>query len=105
MSGTYLPRPFGDRVLESLADTPAVCLLGPRQVGKTTLAQHVETARRYLTLDDPPLMQVARQAPLRFADSLPERATLDEVHRAPRGGRATLTSPRESSGCLERRDV
>ena len=83
MSGTYLPRPIGNRVLESLADTPAVCLLGPRQVGKTTLGQHVEPDRRYLTLDDPTLLQVAQQDPLGFVDSLPKRATLDEVQRAP----------------------
>ena len=83
MSGTYLPRPIGNRVLESLADTPAVCLLGPRQVGKPTLGQHVEPDRRYLTLDDPTLLQVAQQDPLGFVDSLPKRTTLDEVQRAP----------------------
>ena len=29
------------RILRSLADAPAVALLGPRQVGKTTLARHI----------------------------------------------------------------
>jgi len=83
MSGDYLPRPIRDRVLESLGDTPTVCLLGPRQVGKTTLAQRVDSERSYLTLDDPTLLQVARQDPLGFVDSLPDRVILDEVQRAP----------------------
>ncbi|SEM22881.1 ATP-binding protein [Halomonas daqiaonensis] len=83
MATPYLPRLIRDRVVESLADTPVVCLLGPRQVGKTTLAQRIEPERTYLNLDDPTLMEAAQQDPLGFIESLPERVTLDEAQRAP----------------------
>ena len=79
----YLPRQIRDRVLESLADTPVVCLLGPRQVGKTTLAQRIDPERSYLNLDDSTLLEAAQQDPLGFVESLPERVILDEVQRAP----------------------
>ncbi|EHJ94555.1 ATP-binding protein [Vreelandella boliviensis] len=83
MDNTYLPRLIRDRVVESLADTPVVCLLGPRQVGKTTLAQRIDPERAYLNLDDPTLLAAAQQDPLGFIESLPARSTLDEVQRAP----------------------
>ncbi|MBD3895456.1 ATP-binding protein [Halomonas sp. ML-15] len=83
MESPYLPRLIRDRVLESLADTPVVCLLGPRQVGKTTLARRIEPERTYLNLDDSTLLEAARQDPLGFVESLPERVILDEVQRAP----------------------
>ncbi|WP_280549317.1 MULTISPECIES: ATP-binding protein [unclassified Halomonas] len=83
MTFPYLPRLIRDRVLESLADTPVVCLLGPRQVGKTTLAQRIDPERAYLNLDDATLLEAARQDPLGFVEGLPERVTLDEVQRAP----------------------
>ncbi len=83
MTPPYLPRLIRDRVLESLADTPVVCLLGPRQVGKTTLAQRIDPERAYLNLDDGMLLEAARQDPLGFVEGLPERVTLDEVQRAP----------------------
>jgi predicted AAA+ superfamily ATPase len=83
MDTTYLPRLIRDRVIESLADTPVVCLLGPRQVGKTTLAQRIDPDRAYLNLDEPTLLAAAQHDPLGFIESLPERSTLDEVQRAP----------------------
>lgn len=83
MAFPYLPRLIRDRVLESLADTPVVCLLGPRQVGKTTLARRIDPERAYLNLDDSTLLEAARQDPLGFIEGLPERVILDEVQRAP----------------------
>ncbi|MCG5517387.1 MULTISPECIES: ATP-binding protein [unclassified Ectothiorhodospira] len=83
MLSPYLPRLIRGRVLESLADTPVVCLLGPRQAGKTTLAQRINPKRTYLNLDDPTLLEAARQDPLGFVEGLPERVILDEVQRVP----------------------
>lgn len=83
MTPSHFPRLIRDRVLESLADTPVVCLLGPRQVGKTTLARRIDRERTYLNLDDPTLREAALLDPLGFIESLPARVTLDEVQRAP----------------------
>jgi uncharacterized protein len=79
----WLARPMGRKISEALADTPVVCLLGPRQCGKSTLARRVEPDRAYVTLDDTQVLQVAREDPAGFVAALPEKVTLDEVQRAP----------------------
>src|SRR5215217_9274129 len=67
---------------ESLQDTPAVLVNGPRQCGKTTLVKHFSGAMPYLTLDDPNLLAAALHDPLGFIRPL-DRAIIDEVQRAP----------------------
>ncbi|WP_231398165.1 hypothetical protein [Photorhabdus temperata] len=42
MNNTLHPRYIAPQLKVALADTPVVCLLGPRQVGKTTLAKALE---------------------------------------------------------------
>ncbi len=49
-------------VLQSLADFPVVLITGARQVGKSTLAQALITAKwpaTYLTLDDRTVLDAA----------------------------------------------
>lgn len=70
---------------QRLAETPAVVLLGPRQVGKTTLALAVGEGRDALYLD---LESEADRAKLTdpelyLSDHLDRLVILDEVHRAP----------------------
>lgn len=78
-----IPRYLEPRLREALADTPVVLLNGPRQAGKTTLAEHVAGEDlRYLTLDDPATLLSARADPTGFVRSL-DRAVIDEVQRAP----------------------
>src|SRR5690625_994652 len=84
MNTPYIPRLIRHRVLEALADTPVVCLLGPRRGGKSTLAQHLEPDRTYISLDDSDLLQAAQQDAIGFIESLPERVIIDEVQRAPK---------------------
>lgn len=83
MNTPYIPRLIRNRVLEALTDTPVVCLLGPRQVGKSTLAKHLEPERTYISLDDSSLLQAAKLDAHGFIESLPERVIIDEVQRAP----------------------
>ncbi len=69
---------------DALADTPVVLLNGPRQSGKSTLAQSLEAdGRRYLTLDDRAVLQAARENPDGFVAGLIGDVVLDEVQRAP----------------------
>jgi predicted AAA+ superfamily ATPase len=71
------------RVEEALADTRVVMLAGPRQAGKTTLARRLANkGRAYLTLDDATTLAAARSDPTGFIRGL-DRATIDEVQRAP----------------------
>ncbi|MCK5354722.1 MAG: hypothetical protein KAJ63_06355 [Methyloprofundus sp.] len=48
---TLYPRKIAPTLAAALQDTPVVCLLGPRQVGKTTLAQESMPQRTYLSFD------------------------------------------------------
>ena len=88
----YLPRPIRDSVALALTDTPVVCLLGPRQVGKSTLTRRVEPDRDYYDLDNEALFKVASEDPAGFIDTLPEKVTLDEIQRLPELMRAIKIS-------------
>lgn len=67
----------------ALNDTPVVCILGPRQCGKTTLARTLEPHFGYLSFDDTATLAFAQTDPMGFVAALPERAILDEVQRVP----------------------
>lgn len=79
----YYPRSLSVAMKEALADTPVVCILGPRQCGKSTLACHFGRRYEYFTFDDQKILKNALADPTEFVKALPERAILDEVQRAP----------------------
>lgn len=79
----YLKRHLEAALAEALADTPVVCILGPRQCGKSTLAQHAAPDRTYVSLDDPNSYQLASLDPKGFIGELPEVVTIDEIQRVP----------------------
>lgn len=70
---------------DELAHSPAIALLGPRQVGKTTLALEVaqNTTSVYLDLESERDRAKLAQPELYLADHLDKLVILDEVHRAP----------------------
>lgn len=77
------PRLIAPKLAEILSDTPVVCLLGPRQVGKTTLARQYCPGYSYINFDDSTLLNIARQDPSGFIQGLEEYVILDEVQRVP----------------------
>ena len=106
----FYPRPIERQLVEALEDSPVVLIHGPRQCGKTTLAQftcapnyltwrgdhltwggnrlargHSQENRdyRYFSFDDPVTRDGARADPTGFVADLPERVVLDEVQRVP----------------------
>ncbi|ADH85702.1 ATP-binding protein [Desulfurivibrio alkaliphilus] len=79
----WFPRNLAPVIKEALADTPVVCLLGPRQCGKTSLAEKTFPKRAFISLDEPNYYRVARHDPAGFIAGLPEEITIDEVQRAP----------------------
>ena len=78
------PRFAQPGLVEALADTPVVLIHGPRQCGKTTLAQIVgrERGYAYFSFDDDLTRAAALSDPVGFVADLPERTILDEVQRA-----------------------
>jgi predicted AAA+ superfamily ATPase len=48
-------RLLSSRIMEAMADTPVVVIVGPRQAGKTTLVREIAETENtpYVTLDDP----------------------------------------------------
>ena len=82
-NGKLLPRPLSEAVRTTLADTPVVCLLGPRQSGKTTLVKQLAADREFISLDEQPPYQTARKDPAGFINGLPDRVTIDEIQRVP----------------------
>ncbi len=69
----------------ALAESPAVALLGPRQVGKTTLALEVAKGRRavYLDLESEADRTKLSEPELYLAEHEDELVILDEIQRAP----------------------
>lgn len=77
------PRFIEPLIRQALADTPVVCILGPRQVGKTTTALTFDPGRPYISFDDSTLLRAAKHDPIGFVAGLPVQITLDEVQRIP----------------------
>jgi predicted AAA+ superfamily ATPase len=79
------------KLLETLSYSPAVALLGPRQVGKTTLAlalgkhiaKHVAKPTLYLDLESEQDRAKLANAELYLSGHQDKLVILDEVHRAP----------------------
>ena len=72
-------------VLAALEDTPVVLIHGPRQCGKSTLAQTVgkQIGASYVTLDDPTPRSLASTEPESLLQGYPGPLIIDEVQRAP----------------------
>lgn len=71
-------------VLQKLAlGYPILAITGPRQAGKTTLAQTTFPDKRYLSLEDPDQRAFAEEDPRAFLARLPQGAILDEAQRCP----------------------
>lgn len=80
-----LPRRLSTRLNHLLGHSPAVVLLGPRQVGKTTLALEIGEKRPsiYLDLEEEADRNKLSDPVRYFADHESELVILDEVHRLP----------------------
>lgn len=78
-------RYLSTRLSQALSDTPVVLLNGARQTGKTTLAEQIAARSdgRYLTLDEPTMLDAALSDPVSFVDVDERLTVIDEVQKAP----------------------
>jgi len=85
MSSPPIHRNLLAQLADELQHSPAVALLGPRQVGKTTLALEVAQAipSIYLDLESERDLGKLAQPELYLSSHLDKLVILDEVHRVP----------------------
>jgi predicted AAA+ superfamily ATPase len=73
-------------VVDALADSRAVAVLGARQVGKSTLVAQIasdEHPARLISLDDDAAAETARADPTGFIADIDGPVAIDEIQRAP----------------------
>lgn len=80
-----LARQIAPQIASRLEHMPAVALIGPRQVGKTTLAVEIAKNRSAIYLDLESAEDMARVEHARpyLLDHADELVVLDEIHRLP----------------------
>ena len=86
--GWYLPfimigRDATTTLLQLAKGYPILAITGPRQSGKTTLAQAVFPKKPYVSLEDPDQREFANTDPRGFLARYPDGAILDEVQKCP----------------------
>lgn len=80
----YTPRTLETYFRTASTQFPVMLITGARQVGKTTFLQHLrEEGRTYVTLDDPLLLQLARDDPALFFQRFDPPLLIDEIQYAP----------------------
>jgi uncharacterized protein len=85
MSGVVARAGYEIRVREALARGPIVSLLGPRQVGKTTLARAVARGHQAVFFDLENPVDLARlSAPMQALEPLRGLVVIDEIQRLPK---------------------
>ena len=80
-----IPRSASLQVERALARQASVIVIGPRQVGKTTLALHIAETRptTYLDLEQPSHRRVLDEPEPFFEQHSESLVILDEIHRVP----------------------
>lgn len=85
MIARFIKRRLASRLLDRLKEVPAVVLIGPRQVGKTTLALTIGEQEEAIYLDLESDADRARlsEPELYLKSKLDHLVILDEIHRMP----------------------
>ena len=79
----YLSRHLQHLLLQLIEQFPALLITGPRQVGKSTLLQHIGENYRYITFDNPLVLNQALDDPTLFFLNYSGKLILDEIQYAP----------------------
>lgn len=80
----YVTRTLEGFIGKATRQMPVILVTGPRQVGKTTMLQHMSGKQRtYITLDDPIVLNLAREDPALFMQRFPPPVLIDEIQYAP----------------------
>lgn len=72
-----------EALLRLAAQFPVVCVTGPRQSGKTTLAKAAFPHKKYVSFDDRTMRELAASNPRDFIAAFPDGAIIDEAQKVP----------------------
>jgi predicted AAA+ superfamily ATPase len=78
-----IPRQAADTIKRLEKGFPVLCITGPRQSGKTTLAKASFPGMPYLSLEDPDIARLAREDPRGLLDTYRDGLILDEAQAVP----------------------
>lgn len=79
----YIKRAIEETVRKIAATFPVLLVTGPRQVGKSTLLEHLsESDRKAVTLDDPDIRYLAKTDPALFMQRYTPPILIDEIQYA-----------------------
>ncbi len=80
----YITRTLAQVVAKTNKQFPVLLVTGARQVGKTTLLTRLsDDNRRFVSLDDPLMLTLARDDPALFMQKFPPPVFIDEIQYAP----------------------
>ena len=80
----YIDRHISNYILNASKTFPVVILTGARQIGKTTLFEHIaKDNRKIVSLDNPILRQNAKEDPESFLQTYSPPVLIDEIQYAP----------------------
>ena len=80
----YINRHIEDYILRASKTFPVVILTGARQIGKTTLFEHIaKEERKIISLDNPILRKNAKEDPEKFLQTYSPPILIDEIQYAP----------------------
>jgi len=80
----YIKRTVEQTIRNITSSFPVLLIIGPRQIGKTTLLQSLaEEGRKYVTLDDPGVRDLAVREPALFLQRYSPPVIIDEIQYAP----------------------
>ncbi|HIZ55400.1 MAG TPA: ATP-binding protein [Firmicutes bacterium] len=80
----YIQRHLEQQILEASRYYPIVMVCGQRQVGKSTMLNHIkENGRRYVTMDDGNARRLASTDPALFFETYGSPLLIDEFQRVP----------------------
>lgn len=79
----FISREIYNELIESCNTFPVVTITGPRQSGKTTLLKNVFPDKKYVSLEDPDVRQLALADPRTFLNQSDTGLIIDEIQRVP----------------------